>query len=226
MRAYATNALGTSYGEEKVVVLYLNTPGPNVSDIDGNVYNSVMIGAQTWIKQNLKVTRYRNGNTIPNVTDGNIWKTLSEGALCSFLNISANGSTYGFLYNYYAVIDEKQICPAGWHVPTREEWLKLIEYLGGDNIASSKIRSPGLAYWNHDNGTNSSGFSALGGSWRGDDGAFYYTLGSGAYWWTNSVFSSLYPFYTYLFSDPNNLRIGYGPYMEKRAGLSVRCVKD
>ncbi|OFY88410.1 MAG: hypothetical protein A2266_09100 [Bacteroidetes bacterium RIFOXYA12_FULL_40_10] len=120
----------------------------------------------------------------------------------------------------------RNICPAGWHVPTREEWLVLINYLGGDNVASSKIRVSGLTYWNHNKGTNSSGFSALGIIWRGDDGLFYYSLGSGAYWWTNSVFNNTYPFYTYLYSDPNNLRVGYGQYFEKNAGVSVRCVKD
>lgn len=226
VRSYATNAVGTGYGEEITVVLYLNTPGPNVTDIDGNIYNSVRIGSQTWLKQNLMATRYRNGNTIPNITDGTVWQNQTTGAYCDFLNSAANGVTYGHLYNYYATTDTRKICPEGWHVPTREEWQTLVDYLGGDNIASSKVRVPGIVYWEHDKGTNSSGFSALGGSWRGDDGVFYYSLGSGAYWWTNSTYSSLYPFYAYLYSDPNNLRTGYGPYMEKRAGLSVRCVKD
>jgi uncharacterized protein (TIGR02145 family) len=226
VRAYATNAHGTSYGEEKVIVLYLNAPGPDVTDIDGNLYNSVKIGSQIWTTQNLKVTRYRNGNTIPNITDGTVWQNQTIGAYCDFLNSATNGATYGHLYNYYATTDTRQICPEGWHVPTREEWQTLVDYLGGDNIASSKVRVPGIVYWDHDKGTNSSGFSALGGSWRGDNGAFYYSLGSGAYWWTNSTYSSLYPFYAYLYSDPNNLRTGYGQYMEKRAGLSVRCVKD
>ena len=226
VRSYATNAVGIGYGEEITVVLYLNTPGPNVTDIDGNIYNSVRIGSQTWLKQNLMATRYRNGNTIPNITDGTVWQNQTTGAYCDFLNSAANGVTYGHLYNYYATTDTRQICPEGWHVPTREEWQTLIDYLGGDNIASSKVRVPGIVYWEQDKGTNSSGFSALGGSWRGDDGAFYYSLGSGAYWWTSSTYSSLYPFYAYLYSDPNNLRTGYGPYMEKRAGLSVRCVKD
>lgn len=226
VRAYATNSIGTSYGEEKTVVLYLNIPGPNVTDIDGNIYNSVRIGSQIWLKQNLKVTRYRNGNTIPNITDGTVWQNQTTGAYCDFHNNSANGDTYGHLYNYYATTDTRQICPEGWHVPSREEWHTLIDYLGGDYIASSKIRAQGLTYWDHDKGTNSSGFNALGGSWRGDDGAFYYSLGSGAYWWSNSIFSSTYPFYAYLYSEPNNLRTSYGQYMEKRAGLSVRCVND
>lgn len=204
VRSYATNAVGTGYGEEITVVLYLHTPGPNIADIDGNIYNSVRIGSQTWLKQNLMATRYRNGNTIPNITDGAVWQHQTTGAYCDFLNSAANGVTYGHLYNYYATTDTRQICPEGWHVPTREEWQTLVDYLGGENIASSKVRVPGIVYWEHDKGTNSSGFSALGGSWRGDDGGFY----------------------AYLYSDPNNLRTGYGPYMEKRAGLSVRCVKD
>lgn len=226
VRAYATNSIGTSYGEEKTVVLYLNTPGPNVTDIDGNLYNSVKIGSQIWTTQNLKVIRYRNGNTIPNIPDVDVWKNLTIGSYCSFLNNTASATTYGLLYNYYAITDTRQICPEGWHVPTKEEWQTLIDYLGGDNLASSKVRASGLEYWEHDKGTNSSGFNALGGSWRGDDGVFYYSLGSGAYWWTNAVFTSIYPFYSYLYSEPNIIRTGYGPYMENRAGLSVRCVKD
>jgi uncharacterized protein (TIGR02145 family) len=226
VRAYATNAIGTSYGSESSIVLYLNVPGPNVTDADGNLYNSVRIGSQIWMAKNLRSRKYLNGDILPNITDNTQWSLATQGAYCNFLNSESTGVIYGYLYNYYAVTDNRNICPAGWHVPTREEWLVLINYLGGDNVASSKIRVSGLTYWNHNKGTNSSGFGALGTSWRGDDGLFYYSLGSGAYWWTNSVFSNTYPFYTYLYSDPNNLRVGYGHYFEKNAGVSVRCVKD
>ena len=141
VRAYATNAIGTSYGSEISVVLYLNVPGPNVTDADGNLYNSVRIGSQIWMAKNLRSRKYLNGDILPHITDNTQWSLATQGAYYNFLNSESTGVIYGYLYNYYAVTDNRNICPAGWHVPTREEWLVLINYLGGDNVASSKIRN-------------------------------------------------------------------------------------
>ncbi len=206
----------------------MNIPGPNLIDIDGNTYKSVKIGSQTWMAENLKVTKYRDGSSIPNVTDGVIWKSLSTGAYCYFTNSTAIGSTYGALYNFYAVADNRGLCPTGWHVPSDTEWMTLRDYLGGANVAGGKLKETGTVHWDSPNdGNNLSGFTAIGGSWRGGDGIFYYYVRHTGWWWTStSVDTNNAWFYyiNYKFSDLS--RSSTDPYFHKQAGCSVRCIKD
>jgi uncharacterized protein (TIGR02145 family) len=107
-----------------------NPTVPVVTDIDGNVYQTVTIGAQVWMAENLKVTHYRNGDPIPNVTDTAAWEGLSTGAYCEYDNDINNVATYGRLYNWYAVDDSRGLAPEGWHVPSDDEWKQLEMYLG------------------------------------------------------------------------------------------------
>jgi uncharacterized protein (TIGR02145 family) len=195
-----------------------------VSDIDGNVYNTVTIGAQVWMKENLKVTHYRNGESIPNVTDGTAWKNLFNGALCYYNNDSAaNASDYGVLYNWYAVNDSMNICPFSWHVPTDAEWTTLTGYLGGQSIAGGKLKETGTTHWQSPNtgATNETGFTALPGGFRDNIGFNFYRYDG--LWWSFTERDSIRAFYNIIFFDFSNLMGGYS---SKTCGYSVRCIRD
>jgi uncharacterized protein (TIGR02145 family) len=144
-----------------------------ITDYDGNVYNTVTIGTQVWIKENLKVTHYGNGEEIPNVSNQGVWDTLTTGAYCNYNNEISNVNTYGQLYNWHAIVDSRNIAPIGWHVPTYDDFILLFDYLGGTNLAGNKLREAGNIHWTAYNGgdhnkyaTNSSGFTALPGHSR------------------------------------------------------------
>lgn len=230
-RAYAKNSIGIRYGNTISFV----TAAPETStltDIDGNIYQTVKIVDQWWMAENLKVTHYRNGEAIPNVIGNTEWSNLSNGAYCSYANNNSKINTYGLLYNWYAVDDSRGLAPAGWHVPTDEEWKQLEMYLG---MSQSDANDDGFrgtyegnklkatSGWNSGgNGTNSSGFSALPGGYRYGNGSFY-AVGNGGYLWSSSEFNSDNAWYRQLhYASSGILRYNdYKPY-----GLSVRCVKD
>jgi uncharacterized protein (TIGR02145 family) len=224
VRAYATNGAGTAYGSE----ISYTTPRPltgTVKDIENNTYNYVTIGNQTWMTENLKTTKYRNGDAIENMTYGPIWVGLSSGAYCWFMNDATTyGATYGALYNWYAVADSRNIAPTGWHVATDAEWTTLTDYLGGTTIAGSKLKEAGSAHWRGGNfdATNSSGFTALPGGFRhpfneGD----YSFIGNYGFWWSPSSSSSIWC----RMMDYNNGTVFRNP-GERSGGISVRCVRD
>lgn len=216
------------------------TPEPTpesttVTDIDGNEYDTVQIGTQVWMAENLRTTKYANGDPIPNVTDDTQWTNLTTGAWCHYNNDSQYENPYGKLYNWYAVDDSRNVCPTGWHVPTDEEWTTLIDYLdpnaqGGGitpNTAGGKMKSTGTEYWLSPNvdATNESGFSGLPGGWRYYDAIFeYVSLTSD--WWSSTTVPG---------GPPSNawyrrLQRGVGWVYRygglKEGGLSVRCLKD
>ena len=196
--------------------------GPtNVTDIDGNVYNVVSIGNQCWMKENLKVTHYKNGDVIPQVQDKQAWAKLTTGAWCYYNNDASNGTKYSKLYNWYAVHDPRGLAPNGYHIPTDEEWKKLTDYLGGESGAGTKMKS--TSGWNNNgNGTNSSGFSGLPGGYRNYNGAFYY-IGIYGFWWSSTEIFNLNAWTRYL--NYNSGYVGRGNYGKER-GFSVRCLRD
>jgi uncharacterized protein (TIGR02145 family) len=200
-------------------------PVTTVSDYDGNVYNTVTIGTQVWMTENLKVTHYRNGDPIPNVNDNTAWSTLTTGAYCNYNNTSGNGSTYGLLYNWYAVADSRNIAPAGWHVPTETEWLTLINYLGDSAIAGGKLKETGTTHWTSPNtgATNETGFTALPGGYRNGFSGTFTAIGVIAYLWTSTESSTVNAWFRYL--DNGSGYISRSTY-KKSAGFSVRCIKD
>lgn len=197
-----------------------------VTDIDGNVYATIGIGGQIWMAENLKVNRYRNGESIPSVTDYSTWQGLTFGANCSYNNDPSNKNTYGLMYNWFAVSDPRGLAPDGWHVPSDDEWDVLINWLGGKDIAGSKLKESGTNHWNVPNSdaTNESGFSALPGGWRINLGN-YFDINVKAYFWTSTPLSVM-PSYVYsnvLCTDSTNV---VSLATIKQNGLSVRCVKD
>jgi uncharacterized protein (TIGR02145 family) len=242
VRAYARNSSGTVYSNEMSFThaTWGRCPGdPSLTDIDGNVYNTVQIGTQCWTQSNLNVSKYRNGDNIPNIIDNTQWSqtnTSSTGAWCNYNNDANNGTTYGKLYNWYAVNDTRGLCPTGWHVSTDSEWNVMVKYLdpNADTAATGwQNTNAGTALksttgWNNNgnvtgNGTNSSGFTGLPGGVRYYSGHFDAVGGNGG-WWSSSASGSGYAWHRYLtYSVANVYRNIYG---DQRLGQSVRCVKN
>ena len=197
-----------------------------LTDIDGNVYKTIKIGEQWWMAENLKVTHYRNGDPIPNITGNTEWKNLSTGAYCNYENDTSNVATYGRLYNWYAVKDSCDIAPEGWHVSTDAEWQTLIDYLGGSSVAGGKLKETGTTHWYSPNAgaTNESGFSALPAGYRCSSSAYFGGLGHGAHFWSASEYSISYVYARHLYSSHSEVSRTY--YNEKQTGYSIRLVRD
>jgi len=161
-RPYAINSAGVGYGK----TMQFTTIG-DVTDIDGNIYHSLRIGNCIWMTENLKVTHYTDGQPIPN--DKYTSNLPSEGGYCDFNNNPDNSITYGRLYSNHALHNSK-LFPTGWRLSTEQDWDKLIQFLGGENIAGSKIKETSLAHWLSPNkgATNSTGFTAIPGGYRKD----------------------------------------------------------
>jgi len=202
-----------------------------IIDIDENVYETVQIDEQLWIKENLKVTHYRNGDEIPTGYSDAVWENLTTGAYAVYDNNENNADIYGYLYNWYAVDDERGICPANWHVPTDGEYAALSHYLGGTSVAGGKLKEctegscPASEYWYSPNtgATNESGFTALPG------GAHYYYyensrhIGYNSSFWSSTEYGSNDAWHRGLESNDSTIyRRDYG----KDSGFSVRCVRD
>jgi uncharacterized protein (TIGR02145 family) len=213
----------------------------SMTDGESNSYKTVSIGTQTWMAENLKVTKYNDGTTIPNVTDATTWSNLTTGAVCTYNNTTNADSirTYGRLYNWYAVNTGK-LCPTGWHVPSDAEWSTLDAYLNAngydydgsttdDYIAKSMASTTGWASFsqtgdigNNPSINNKSGFTALPGGRRSVDGAFYGVGGNG-YWWSSTENYSSGAGYRYLGCSGSGLS---SYYIYKVSGFSVRCLRD
>jgi uncharacterized protein (TIGR02145 family) len=230
----AVMVLAIGCGDDKGTEPEPTTSG-TVTDIDGNVYQTIKIGDQWWMMENLKVTHYRNGDPIPHVTNNSTWSGLTTGAYCEYNNDVNNVATYGRLYNWYAVADPRNIAPEGWRVPSDEEWKQLEMYLGMSQAQADstggrgtdeggKLKDTGTAHWTSPNtgATNETGFTALPGGYRHDYGTFY-DLGYYAYFWSSTEFSSFSAWYRYLhYYDSRVRRL----YLIKQVGFSVRCVRD
>ena len=218
LRAYATNNSGTGYGSTMSFSTQI------ITDIDGNYYHAVTIGAQVWLVENLKVTHYSNGNLIPNVTDDASWGNLTTGAYCDYNNDPVNNTAYGRLYNWYAVADNRNIAPIGWHVPTDAEWTTLANYLGGESQAGGKLKETGTIHWQSPNtgATNETGFSALPGGYRYSVGAFY-NIATNGWWWSSTETYVSYGWEQSMFYSNSRTERNY---TAKNNGLSVRCIKD
>ena len=210
-----------------------NTTG-ELFDIDQNGYTYLPIGQQTWMQQNLNVSRYRDGTPIPQVTDPTQWANLTTGAWCYYNNDPANGTIYGKLYNWYAVAGihdtdpstpNKILAPTGWHVPSDAEWTTLTDFLGGEAVAGGKMKSTGTSLWLPSNATatNESGFTGLPGGRRSSNGFSYGYVGYYGYWWSSSETSTNNASFRQLdeYSGVVSRNSNF-----KRYGYSVRCLRD
>ena len=222
-------ANGVDKPQMSVVQNYLTTivppPVNTVTDIDGNVYNTVTIGIQVWMVENLKVTKYRNGDPIANVTDNTAWKGLTTGAYCWYGNDAANKVTYGALYNWYAVNDSRNIAPVGWHVPTEAERDMLDNFLGGASVAGGKLKEAGTSHWGSPNtgASNSSGFTALPAGYRISGTGAFDKLTWHTYLWSSTQDDATTAFRRQLKFDSEGVATFYS---DKKSGFSIRLVKD
>jgi uncharacterized protein (TIGR02145 family) len=226
VRAYAINSAGTAYGNE---VSFTTTSssgvvyGDGVTDANGNTYQSVIIGTQEWMSENLRTTKYSDGNAIPNVTSNSDWESLFTGAWSYYNNSSSNDATYGKLYNWYAVNTNK-LCPTGWHVTTNPEWIVLTDYLaanGHNGTEGTALKATSV--WNSGgNGTDDYGWLGLPGGSRSLNGNFYY-IGYSGYWWSSSQDDAYDAWYRYVGNYGGNVD-SYAS--NKYYGFSVRCLRD
>jgi uncharacterized protein (TIGR02145 family) len=202
----------------------------SMTDQEGNVYKTIVIGTQEWMAENLNTSIYRNGDAIPTNLDNASWQGTISGAWAYYNNDASYACPYGKLYNWYTCADARQLCPVGWHVPTDTEWTVLTEYLGGDAIAGGKMKTTGtveaitgLWYDPNTEATNSSGFSAVPGGLRSFNGPYNIGIGVNSYWWSSSVDvtnEARSRYLNYDFSFANSIS-GL-----KQYGFSVRCLRD
>lgn len=204
--------------------VFLFVFGTNPVDFDGNYYDTVTIGSQVWMKENLKVTHYRDGTPIQNITVDSLWKLNLTGAYSNYNNDTQYVSAHGRLYNWQAVNNPAKLCPAKWHVPSDSEWTILINYLGGETDASKAIKDTGTRYWFYNNmgATNSTGFTAIPGGSRREDGSFE-DIGGDALWWSSTEYNTISAMYRYL---PYDLATIFSGFALKTLGYSVRCLRD
>jgi uncharacterized protein (TIGR02145 family) len=196
-----------------------------VADVDGNAYRTITIGTQVWLVENLRVTHYRAGGSIPRIADNEEWSGLTTGAYCRpALESAAHKGSYGLLYNFHAVDDSRGLCPEGWHVPTAEEWRSLIDHLGGDQVAGGRMKETSADLWRLSvpGTSNASGFSAFPAGGRGRFGSPA-EVGHYATWWASTSHDSDFAWHWGLYPDKNSIRSNPG---HKSSGFSVRCIQD
>ena len=211
----------------KLIVVALILSFNSCSDNSTNPSNSddtVTIGTQVWMKKNLDVDHYRNGDSIPQVKDSAQWVNLTTGAWCYYNNSDSLGAIYGKLYNWYAVNDPRGLTPAGWHVPSDSEWTVLSNFYGGDSLSGGKLKESDTTHWYLPNNgaTNESGFTALPGGYR-YYGGFYFNVRNYGYWWSSTESYASNAWFRYLsYGSANMFRV----YDNKGSGFSVRLVRD
>ncbi len=230
IKAYATNRTGTGYGNE---ISFTTQDGSGngaftVKDIDGNIYQTVVIGTQTWMAYNLKTTVFTDGSPIQYTPETEIWARMTSPAYCWYANDEDNKEIFGGLYNWYTISSGK-LAPEGWHIPSRAEWITLIDYLGGEEEAGGKMKEEGFVHWENPNteADNSSGFTALPGGGRyGFCSGFHDILKKG-YWWTATPSdTSENAYFYYLDTNSGSIDNGDDLLKAKIFGFSVRCIKD
>ncbi|HAH55530.1 MAG TPA: hypothetical protein DCM02_09715 [Flavobacterium sp.] len=205
-----------------------------ITDYDGNVYNTVTIGTQIWMKENLKTTHYANGVAIPLVSGSSNWDALTSAneAYCWHSDDIANKATYGALYTWAAAMKAglsstynpsgvQGVCPTGWHLPSDAEWTQLTDFLGGTTASVVKLKST-TGWYNGGNGTNESGFTAYPAGVRNSSGLFNY-IGINSRWWCATETNSIMALDRLMGYNLNDLE-SYS--VDKTFGYSVRCLKD
>lgn len=235
-RAYATNSIGTAYGADVQFTTLGPLTGipcadmPILTDFNGNIYNTVQIGTQCWMRENLRVRNFNDGIDIQNITSDTVWYKLylsPAPARCWYQNDSAaNAELYGSLYNWYAVVTGK-LCPTDWHVPSKAEWEVMQNYLGGQSIAGGSMKA--TTHWNSPNtgATNVSGFTALPGGRRSPfGGGAFHGFGEFTSWWSSTIDIPVGAGEAWFHSVAYQTSLFYTNSIILTAGYSVRCIKS
>jgi len=237
VRAYATNIFGTSYGNQQhfTTIIADGTTG-TLTDIEGNKYQTVIIGTQEWMAENLKTTHYADGHPLIDGSGaGDIIGDFTTKYYFWYDDDSiAYAQIYGALYTWAAVMNGaassntdpsgvQGVCPNGWHIPSELEWSRLIEYLGGTYQAGSKLKESGNEHWVAPNiATNESGFTALPGGHRSPNGSFINITGQAMFWCATEYLSS----HSYHYDLQSNYSVIWRNGNDKDEGCSIRCIKD
>ena len=199
----------------------------SITDLDGHTYNVVKIGSQTWMGQNLNVSRFRNGDPILEAKTDEAWEKAGadkKPVWCFYEASTENGKIYGKLYNWFAVNDPRCLAPKGWHIPSDKEWNTLSTALGGHEKSGGKLKEKGTTHWKSPNNeaTNESGFTALPGGINYSFGTFV-KMGTTGYWWTTIEDGDDTAILYSLNYEDNAL---FNLFLNKGVGISVRCLKD
>tara|TARA_B100001287_G_C22654490_1_gene516958 strand:+ start:657 stop:1727 length:1071 start_codon:yes stop_codon:yes gene_type:complete len=202
---------------------------------DGYSYSTIVVGEQEWMAENLRSTHYANGDLIEHVPDAGSWNNnnISYGAWCHYDNDAELENAYGKLYNGYAVMDSRNICPTNWHVPSDSEWTEFIDLLGGELEAGGHLKSTGFDYWcptgcagmggqgPNVGATNSIGWNGRAGGQRGSGGTFQW-FGAVGRWWSSADINNAQWLRQLEYSNTEVYRTGGSI----ASGNSVRCIKD
>jgi uncharacterized protein (TIGR02145 family) len=218
---YRVYAFLDQYESQKAEAMTFLCGFPFTDSRDGNLYETVEIGTQCWMKQNLAYLPSVSPSANGSQTSPYYYVNGYSGTSVTEAKATANYQTYGVLYNWTASLTA---CPQGWHLPSDSEWDVLVNYLGGDNVAGGKMKEAGTAHWANPNtgATNESGFTGLPGGFRSNYGGFYY-VGKYGNWWSSTEYSSTYAWGRDLFYNLGNV---YHNYSNKEYGFSVRCLRD
>jgi len=240
VRAYATNSVGTAYGSElqfSTLASAFACGTTAISDFDGNTYNTVQIGGQCWMKENLATTHYADGTSLVDGTyAGSNYGNYTTKYWFVYDDNFSNKATYGLLYTWAAVMNSavssntnpsgvQGVCPTSWHVPSDAEWTQLTDFLGGDSVAGGKLKEAGTSHWDSPNtgATNETGFTALPGGYRYNAyGSFYY-IGKNGYWWSSTEYNTNNAWIVLM---KYNFSIVIIQWDISNYGYSVRCVRD
>jgi len=199
---------------------------PTVTDGEGNIYGKIIIGTQIWLKENLRTTKYSNGDLIGTTTPAelDIHDEIAPKYQWAYAGNENNVPTYGRLYTWYAITDTRNVCPSGWHVPSDEEWLTLENYLGGSAIAGGKLKETGTTHWTTPNyvATNETGFTALPNGWR-HQGLTFVNFAKFGGWWSSTEYSETDAFCNYVSYKSGTVTEEID---SKKSGIGVRCIKN
>lgn len=222
----------------QTIVIHVDStivPADAVADVGGNIYSTVVIGNQRWMAENLRTSHYANGDPIPYVPDAVQWAGLDSGAWTNYDNDAGYDEIHGKLYNWYTVLDARNVCPSGWHVPTDAEWQELEQHLGmsvtelqaegtrGETAnVGGQLKAQSLWVGPNTGATNASHFSALPGGRRSSVGAFS-TIGTSGMWWTASEYSDAQAWRRILTNNSAGISRDDN---SKQNGASIRCVQD
>jgi len=212
---------GVCGGDGSTCIVCADCGDAECCDCDGNVYATVQIGTQLWMAENLKVTHYNGGDGITHITNDEDWGSDDEGQYAIYDNDPSNAEIYGNLYNWAVVYDNRGVCPDDFHMPSDDEWMILIDYLGGNGVAGRKMKETGIIHWNSPNtgATNESGFTAL------PAGYYSYTnefMGMYGYFWSNSTNGINVSFWQLAYNNSN----AYNGQASKTFAMSVRCINN
>ena len=230
LRAFATSSAGTGYGAIYSFTTQNSGNPVNISDIDGNIYNTVTIGDQVWMSENLRTTRYNDGSAIPSFPVNQGWKDCRNGEIGAYAEYNNDPNTvpvYGRLYNWYAVNDERGLCPPCWRVPTDDDWKKLVNFIGGGfPFNGGKLKETGSTHWASPNtgATDEVGFTALPAGLRHHEGYYQQTTYEASFWTASK--DEIHNEYAWAYLLVYNKVEGTRGSEGQMYGFSVRCMRD